>query len=173
MIITANHFLTIGAWAAMLGGAMRIATAFIPYTPETIWLEILYAVIDVLMLIATLAIYIRHMASLGAIGLFAASLACLGFASIIGPDPVMFGIDFYRLGAGVIAISMAVLGVQMLRAKALQVASILWLLALAFALGLAALQMPLLLVASGVTFGLGFIAAGLDGLRTYRATSVQ
>lgn len=165
MIITSNHYFAIAAWAAMLGGAMRIATAFIPYTPETIWLEILYAVIDVLMLIATLAIYIRHMTSLGAIGLFAAALACLGFASIIGPDPVMFGIDFYRLGAGVIVVAMALLGVQLLRVKALQVASILWLLALAFALGLTLLQMPVLLVASGVTFGLGFIAAGVDCVR--------
>jgi len=136
-----------------------------------VWLEVLYAIIDVLMVAATLAIYVRYMSGLGVIGLIAAALACLGFASIIGPDPVMFGIDFYRLGAGIIVVSMALLAVQLLRAGEMRVASGLWLLALAFALGLSALEEPGFLVASGVTFGAGFIAAGLSLLSPVRPAS--
>lgn len=171
MTVSSQSLLILGAWAALLGGASRIASAFIPFTPETVWLEILYAVIDVLMVVATLAIYARYMSALGLIGLVAAAFACLGFASIIGPDPVMFGIDFYRLGAGVIVVSMAVFAVQLLRARVMRVAAYFWLLAFVFALGLAALTEPGLLVASGVTFGAGFIAAGLSLLSPVRSAS--
>ncbi|MEM7639439.1 MAG: hypothetical protein AAF269_10265 [Pseudomonadota bacterium] len=165
MTISPNTLLLIGAWAALSGGALRVTTAFIPFTPETLWLEALYALIDVLMLVATLALYIRHMAAIGLIGLFAAAGAMLGFASIIGPDPVMFGIDFYQLGAGMIVISMALLGVQLLRAKQHRLAAALWLLALVFAIGLSALSIPGLLLASGVAFGTGFMVAGARLLR--------
>ncbi len=142
-----------------------MTAAFIPFTPETLWLEALYALIDVLMLVATLALYIRYMSAIGLIGLLSAAGAMLGFASIIGPDPVMFGIDFYQLGAGMIVISMALLGVQLLRVKRQRLAAVLWLLALVFTVGLAVLAMPGLLVASGVAFGLGFVAAGARLLR--------
>lgn len=160
MTISPHILLMIGAWAAMSGGVLRITTTFIPFTPETAWLEALYALIDVLMLVATIAIYIRYMAVIGLVGLLAAAAAMLGFASIIGPDPVMFGIDFYRLGAGIIVISMALLGVQLLRAKQQHLAAAFWLLALGFAIGFSVLAIPELLVVSGVAFGLGFIAAG-------------
>lgn len=166
MTVTSNALYALGAWAAILGGASRIATAFIPFTPETIWLEALYAIIDVLMVVATLAIYFRYMSVLGVIGLAAAAVASLGFASIIGPDPVMFGIDFYRLGAGIIVVSMGLFGVQLLRAGILELASYLWLLAFAFALALSVLAAPGLLVASGVAFGAGFVSAGFGLIRS-------
>ena len=161
MTISPNRLLLLGAWAAVLGGAMRIATAFITFTPETVWLEILYAIIDVLMLVATLAIYVRHMSALGLTGLVGAAFGCLGFASIIGPDPIMFGIDFYQLGAGVIVASLALMSVQMLRSNVLRWAAILWLLAFLFALAFSVFDFHAMLVTSGVAFGLGFMAAGL------------
>ena len=171
MTISPNLFFKTGAWAAILGGALRIATAFIPFTPETAWLELLYAIIDILLLLATLAIYVRHMPSLGFIGLIAAVLACLGFASIIGPDPIMFGIDFYQLGAGIVVVSLALLSVQLLRASVLRGASSFWLLTLIFAVAYSVLADHLMLIASGVTLGLGFIAAGLPMVTGFRPSA--
>lgn len=162
MTISPKLLFVTGAWAAVLGGAMRMAAAFIAFTPETAWLEILYATIDVCLLLATLAIYGRHMPALGLTGLIAATLACLGLASIIGPDPIMFGIDFYQLGAGVVVVSLAALSVQLLRAGVLRWAATFWLFAFLLALVFSMLEAHAILVGSGVAFGLGFIVAGLN-----------
>lgn len=92
MTVTPKALFAIAAYAAIVGGALRIAVAFIPYTPEAVWLEAMYALVDVCMLFAIVAVFFRYIHLLGLVGALAAALASLGFASLIGPDPVMFGV---------------------------------------------------------------------------------
>ena len=165
MTVTSTFLFKLGAGAAVLGGLLRMATALIPYTPDSAGLEAMYALTDILLLFATLAVYLRYADHLGLTGLVAGLLVAIGFASIVGPDPVLFGIDFYQLGAGIIIFAIALFSVQLLKAGILRLCASLWLIAFAFALGLIALQLPALIIASGIAFGAGYVAAGLHLIR--------
>ena len=148
-----------GAIAGAGGGGLRIAAAFIPYLPDRPWLEALYAAIDIGLMFGLLAAWLFAAEAAGMIGLGGFVVALIGLASIVGPDSHAFGIDFYLLGAGIFMLGLTVLAIQLLRRRMLVAAAWLWLVAalagVIFALSGAA---PALL-ASGVSLGLGYIAA--------------
>ena len=152
-----------GASAAVVAGALRIASSFIPYEANSAPLETLYAVIDVGLMFGLMAIYISSADAVGLAGLAAFIVALTGLACIVGPDPVAFGIDFYRIGALVFVLGLAGLSVQLLRARKLQTSAGLWLVTLAA--GLAAPLLPQAFVLSGVALGTGFGLAGLTLMR--------
>ncbi|HSI19881.1 MAG TPA: hypothetical protein VK980_19090 [Sphingomonas sp.] len=154
-----TRFVTGGAMAGAVGGGLRIAAAFIPYTPGQPWLEALYAVIDIGMMFGLLAAWLFAAEAVGRIGLGGFAVALTGLASIVGPDSHAFGIDFYMLGASVFMLGLTVLAIQLVRRRTLVVAGWLWLVAATagavFALAAAAPA----LIASGAALGLGFVAA--------------
>ncbi|NOT39879.1 MAG: hypothetical protein HOP13_05245, partial [Alphaproteobacteria bacterium] len=113
--------------AAMLGGAMRVATAFVPWAPGVAWLEAVAFAIDVLLLFGLMGVYLAHRAVLGWAGLAAFVLAVIGIASIVGPDAAVFGIDTYLAGVHAISVGLAVLGLVMLSARVETIAAIFWL----------------------------------------------
>ncbi len=114
----------VGALAAILGGALRIVSSFIPYEANSAPLEALYAVIDVCFVFGLIAIYITSAEAVGMAGLAAFLVAMTGLASIVGPDPQAFGIDFYRAGALVFVLGLAGLSVQLFRARLMTVAGV-------------------------------------------------
>jgi len=61
------------------------------------------------------AIYFKVAERLGAIGMMAFLLLVGGIASIIGPDKVIFGINFYQLGAFTTITGLLLLSIKMLR----------------------------------------------------------
>ena len=161
MKISPVSLVSIGGAAAVAGGALRIVSSFIPYQPETLWLETLYAVEDYFMLVGISAIYLHFSGQLGALGVFAFCLTSAGFASIVGPDPVMFGVNFYELGALAIIVGLAALSAQMLRNRIAYAASIMWLISAALTLSSIAFEAYYLVVGAGVFFGSAFVSAGL------------
>jgi len=160
MKISPVSLVSIGGVAAIAGGALRIVSAFIPYQPETLWLETLYAVEDYFMLVGISAFYLHFSGQLGALGVLAFCLTSAGFASIVGPDPIMFGVNFYELGALAIIVGLAALSAQMLRKGIAYAASILWLISVALTLSSVVFEAYYLVVGAGVFFGSAFVSAG-------------
>lgn len=148
-----------GALAAMAGGSLRIASTFIAYQPESAWLEGLYGVIDLCLLVGLIAIYVATAGRTGVVGLAGFLIALAGLASIVGPDASMFGVDFYRLGATVFVAGLAVMSVALLRAGVIRASAWLWL--ATFAAGLAASLVPLAFMVAGLCLGAGYVLAGV------------
>ena len=88
--------------AAVLGGLLRIGSAFVPWTPGSAALELFYFVIDVLLLFGLMGVYLAHREQLGIFGFFPFVVAETGIASIVGPDATVFGVDTYASGVVVI-----------------------------------------------------------------------
>jgi hypothetical protein len=153
-----------GAWCGLAGGALRVGTAFIPWQAGNAWLELVYAATDLAMLFATIAVGLAASRALGRIGFACWAVAVAGLASIVGPDPVAFGIDFYRLGAGIFVLALGAMAAVLLVRRTLRTASGLWL--ASALLALASIASPLAFAAAGLILGLGFIAAGWAILRS-------
>jgi hypothetical protein len=153
--------------AAVLGGVLRIAAAFVPWEQNVAWLEAFYFVIDVALLFGLMGIYFADHARLGVAGFAAFALAETGIASIVGPDGMAFGLDVYQLGALAISIGLAVLGIVMLVTRAGSViAASCWILSLVVGLAATFANQPEAgFVAGGILFGLGFVAAGAALIR--------
>ena len=161
------HLVRILAAAAILGGALRIASSFIPWTPDSAPLEVLYDVIDVLLLFGLMGVYFATRASTGIFGFAAFAIAETGIASIVGPDTTAFGIDTYQTGVLVITAGLTLFAIQLLLTRAMPWwASVCWIASTVIGVGATAGGNAALgFVAGGVLFGLGFIAAGVALLR--------
>jgi len=154
-------------FCAIVGGALRIASAFIPWTPDVAWLEALYFAIDTSLLFGLMGAYFAHRVRLGVLGLVTFAIAATGIASIVGPDTTAFGIDTYQAGVAVISVGLSLLGVVMLfRRAGRPIAPLCWVASTAAGVGGGAIgHADLGFLAGGLLFGLGFVAAGLDLLR--------
>ena len=153
-----------GAAAAVVGGALRIVSTFIPYEANSPELEALYGVIDLGLMFGLVAIYLASAEAVGMIGLALFLAALAGVASIVGPDAPAFGIDFYRIGALVFVAGLAGLSVQLLRAGLMRMSAALWLATLAASL--ATFVVPQSFVAAGLAIGAGYVLAGIELLRS-------
>jgi hypothetical protein len=150
-----------GAVCAVVGGALRVVSTFIPWAPASPWLETLYGVIDVCLLFGLIAVYLRTAERIGVVGLFFFAVSLGAEASIVGPDAVMFGIDFYQLGCAVLLIGLLGLSVQMLRVGVLRVPAGLWLASVVAGFGANAIGGKVGVLAAGAILGVGFLCAGV------------
>lgn len=153
----------LGALASTVSGALRIASTFIPYQPESPALEALYGVIDIGLMFGLLALYLAKAERLGTAGLAAFVIAMAGIASIVGPDASMAGIDFYRIGALTFVGGLALLALVMLRAGVMRIVAALWL--ATFLSSLTASVWPPAFMAAGLLLGAGYILNGIALLR--------
>jgi hypothetical protein len=152
-----------GAWAAVAGGALRMASTFIPYEAASAPLETLYGVIDLCLLFGLIAVYVANAEAVGLLGLCAFLVGLSGVASIVGPDSTVFGIDLYRIGALVFVTGLAGLSVQLLRARVMMLSASLWI--ATFVASLAASVLPQAFMAAGLCIGAGYLAAGFGLMR--------
>jgi hypothetical protein len=150
----------LGALASTVSGALRIASTFIPYQPGSATLEALYVVIDLGLMFGLVAAYLAYADRIGAAGLAAFAIGLAGIASIVGPDAVLFDIDFYRIGALTFVGGLALLSAVMLRAGVMRVAAGLWL--ATFLASLTASVWPPAFMAAGVLLGSGYVVAGVS-----------
>jgi hypothetical protein len=155
-----SGIIRVGAAAAILGGALRIISTFIPWQADAAWLEALYGVIDLCLLVGLIGIHLATAEVTGTLGLIAFLIALAGIASIVGPDTVAFGIDFYRIGALVFVIGLAGLGALMWARGVLRITAAYWLLTLVSSL--ASVALPQAFLAAGLLLGAGYIMAGVE-----------
>jgi hypothetical protein len=155
--------------AAIAGGATRIVTSFIPWRQQ-VALEAVYDAIDVLLLFGVIGAYLSRAQKLGGFGLFAFALAVAALSFIGGPDADAFGFSTYYVGASVLVVAMALLGVTALVRRAMPIwAPACWLASLAG--GAVFTVVPWTrwaFIAAGVLFGAGFVAIGLDMIQGAR-----
>jgi hypothetical protein len=149
----------LGGVAALTGGLLRIAAAFIPYVPDSPWLEGFYALIDASLLLGLIGLFAVVSDRTSALGLAGFAIAVIGQGSIIGPDATQFGIDFYLVGSLILLAGLALLSIDMLRARMMRPAAALWLLAVGLA-GASAVVGQMAVLAAGVAFGAAFAWAG-------------
>ena len=115
--MTDRNLLRVLGVAAMLGGSLRIASAFVRWRPGSATLELFYLLIDLLLLFGLMGAYLAHRSRLGIFGFVGFVVAEAGIASIVGPDATVFGIDTYATGVVVIMTGLTMLSVQMLAAN--------------------------------------------------------
>jgi hypothetical protein len=126
------------AGAAIIGGLMRIAGSFVPGDPQ-----MLYPATDIALLLGAAGLWLTRRGGIAGtigIGVFVAGILAIRFG-------------FYAIGAPVALIGLVVWSIEALF-KGARVAPVLWIAAL--------IAGPFSVVAAGVLFGLGFVAAGVS-----------
>src|SRR5262245_34760419 len=157
--------------AAVLGGLLRVVSAFIPWRPDSAPLELFYLVIDLALLFGLMGIYLAHRSRLGVLGFAGFVIAESGIASIVGPDTTSFGINGYAVGVVLIMSGLALLSIAMLvRREGSPWGPACWLGAIVVGgIGAAAGRADLGFAGGGIAFGLGFVVAGAALWRAHAA----
>jgi len=153
--------------AAIIGGALRVASAFIPWAPDVLALELFYFVIDAMLLFGLMGAYLAYRARIGVFGFVAFAIAEIGIAAIVGPDTTAFGVDIYQIAVLVITAGLTLFAIQLLVTRAGPWwAPVCWIASTVVGVGATAGGAPGLgFMTGGVLFGLGFVAAGVAMLR--------
>ena len=146
----------------MLAGALRLAASFIPYSNSNVKLELLYLIIDVLLLLGLLGIYAYQHEQAGKLGFAGFLPALIGTASIIGPDGKLGEVDLYVAGSLLISLGLCVFSLGIWRAKTLPNAvPLCWIVSTVIGIGGFLVNgPPVTFLLAGVAFGLGFVLAG-------------
>jgi catechol 2,3-dioxygenase-like lactoylglutathione lyase family enzyme len=169
---TPGTLLRLAAASAIVAGALRILAAFIPYVPESPALETLYATIDCGFLFGLAAIYWPVSQRLGRSGAAGYVIATIGAASLIGPDPRMFGLEFYMVGSAIFELGLLILAFACLCRKILGVTALLWIASLAAAvIAVAAGGNDIAFKVAGSALGLSFVWGGFVTLVAARSAA--
>lgn len=156
--------------AAVMGGTLRIANIFISWLVlNHAMLSYLYFLTDVFLLFGLTGWYLSRASRLGVSGLAGFTLSVVSILMIRNGE--LFG---YFLGAGLLLVGLAVMNLPtLLRRDGSIGAPASWLTALAAALVYRVAALPagaIFGIAAQVLFGMGFILAGAELLRTSRET---
>lgn len=156
-------FIRAFAIAAILGGVLRVADSFTTQA-SAVTLAALYFTTDVFLLLGIAGIYLSRRATIGVAGTIGSAIFALGILVVRVAAFGILGANGYQLGAAIALLGLAILsGETLLRRHGGTTSAVLWLVSLA--LGLVAMfgiAPAILVVAAGVAFGAGFVAAGLE-----------
>ena len=147
----------------MTAGILRAATSFISYSARDVKIELLYLVIDLLLVFAIVAVYAYVHERSGWTGLVGFVLALAGTSSIVGPDCTLGGVDMYVVGATTLSVGLVGLSLGAWRRVVLpRAVCALWVGSTLIGIGGYFSQGPGVLFAlAGLAFGVGFLLAGL------------
>lgn len=156
--------------SALLAGLLRTAASFLPFfkVESSTGVELLYFLIDILILFGLIGVYLIQHEKAGYNGFFGFLLAMTGTALIVGPE----GADIYRMGAGTIALGMLLLAFGSLRANVLtNRAPLFWMAStLSGIVGswFSGRATEYGFFIAGLAFGLGFALAGYEIIKLIR-----
>ena len=161
--MTLTRLVRYGSLAAMLAGALRTISSFIPYNAASVPLEWFYLLIDVCLLLCLLSLYLYQHEQVGRVGFSGFLPALIGTASIIGPDGNIGNVDMYDAASLLISLGLSVFAIGVWSAGRLPraVPVLWWLSTLIGVVGFAVKGPPSMFVLAGVAFGLAFVIAGL------------
>ena len=155
----------LGGLAAILAGVLRVGTSFIPYSNSKpgVALELLYLIIDALILLGLLGVYAYQNEVVGRWGFLGFLLALIGTATIVGPDGKIGSVDMYVVSSLMISIGLSLLAFGAWNAKRLpRMAPLLWVMSTVVGVGGYLIGGPTVtFVIAGLAFGLAFIVAGV------------
>jgi hypothetical protein len=160
------------AASAIAGGLLRIASSFAVSALDPKLLEILYGIIDLLLLLGLAGILLTWRGELQRLGYAGVAVAAIGLTVIRATAFSKLAMSGYAIGAGIATLGVALLSADLLwRRAGTLLAPLFWL--AAFVLALASVVVPNILVPTlaGIAFGAGFVFAGIDLLtaKTERA----
>jgi hypothetical protein len=165
--------LRLGAVACMVAGTLRIAASFIAYSdPTTVAQELFYLVIDLCIVYGVLAVYFFQRVEVGTLGFAGFLLALTGAAIIVGPDGSIGDVSMYQLGSASLLLGLTLISVAGWRGARLpRYALVSWVLSTVLAvLGSLPGAPAILLLPTGLAFGIGFVGAGA---RIWSSSSVS
>ena len=156
--------------AAIIGGALRIAAELLIRNglsdPS---MQQLYFLTDFALLLGIGGVYALSSARTGLFGAVGFVVFLFGILLVRSPNVSFFGLEGYRTGAAIALFGIAALGAALLFRSALRIAPYFWFAALSAGLAGAIGPRPdILIVITGLLFGLGVITAGVETFR-YRA----
>ena len=153
-----------GATAAIAGGALRIFTALFTHIEPTPFLELQYFLIDILLLFGLVAVVASWLNRLNPVSLMMLAVAFIGLASLVGPETVIDGIDYYMVGASVLSVGLVGFSMAVFHIKVLRKTAFFW--TASFASGVFSMlsSNPQAFLVAGILFGLGFVAIGVATL---------
>jgi drug/metabolite transporter (DMT)-like permease len=153
--------------AAVAGGGLRVADAYLAATSAIRAQQIAYFITDLLLILGLCGIYFSRRKALGVVGLlgFGASIAGLLIVRTSGLNGL--GSNSYLIGATLTLIGVVAMGTVMLVRKAFpKLGPALWIASFVVGLiGLLSAKLSWAVALAGVIFGIGFIAAGINLLR--------
>lgn len=157
----------VSAFAAVTGGALRMVNSFTTNALPTATLDLLYLITDVLLLLGIAGIWWRRRRRLGPAGHLGVLIFVMGILAIRVAAFGLLGAGGYQIGVGVSLVGLAAYSSETLVGRnASPCPPVLWLVSLVCAVVGALGVVPAVLTgAAGVTFGLGFVLAGVEVLR--------
>lgn len=162
-MINAAVLYRLAGFAAVLGGALRIGSAF-SLIHDAVTLEWLYTAIDVLLLFGLIGIYLSRASRLGFLGLASFAIAVAALSFIGRPDADPFGFSTYEQGAATLAVALIGLSIAWVQAGERPLAAPLCWFGAAIAggfMGMLPAPMPdYAFLVAGALFGAGFVSAG-------------
>ena len=164
--MSTSTLIRLGGLSAILAGLLRAGSSFISYltVEQDVLLEMLYLIIDVLILIGLLGVYGYQHEKAGYLGFIGFLLSLIGTAIIVGPDGRIGSLDMYTLGATMISIGLLLLAIGTWKADQLsRWVPILWIVSTIVGIGGFLMGgLVLTFVIAGVAFGLAFVVAGVN-----------
>jgi hypothetical protein len=157
-----NTLLRLAAIAAILGGALRIGDAFITVSGTELQ-QFAYFATDVMLIFGLCGIYFSRSNRLGFAGLFGFFLAITGILMVRSSALSIFGVSAYLVGAAVTLLGVDLISIIMLiRGAFPKFVPSLWIISLIFGVvGMFGAAIHWAVPLAGITFGVGFIAAGI------------
>jgi drug/metabolite transporter (DMT)-like permease len=150
-----------GAAAAVLAGVLRTATSFWTSAGSGAAVEVMYLVIDLLLLFGILAIYACHSDRLGRSGFIGFVLAVIGAAVIAGPDGTIGAVNTYVAGSLSLGTGLVFLAVASWMAHTLpRWIPAMWVASTVLGIIAVAAGLEHVFVITGVALGLALIGAG-------------
>jgi hypothetical protein len=164
-----TSLIRLGAFAAIFAGVLRAIASFIPVTASDFMLQLLYLLIDLLIVFGIMVLYGTNYKEIGKSGFFGFLIAIIGI-EIVRSSKTISGLNLYPAGALIFSIGLNLFGIALWKANRIQA----WVVACWIASILAGLlvyffpELNSLFPIAGVMFAIGFIGAGIDLWRTER-----
>ena len=109
-----------GGMAAVGGGILRVAASFAPNVGPEVARQLLYLLIDVLLLLGVLGFYELRHGDIGRPGAVGFLLALIGL-SVVRSSRAIPGVDLYPMGSLALVLGLLTLGVSAWKVKTLAV----------------------------------------------------
>lgn len=152
--------------AAIAGGVLRIADSFVTgiFSPGT--LTLLYFETDIFLLLGISGVYWARRTTIGIAGTIGTAIFVIGILFVRVSAFSALGENGYRLGSIVALFGLAIVSVETLRRRSeAYLSAALWILSMALGVAIAVGVLPAgVTILAGVSFGAGFVAAGMETL---------
>jgi hypothetical protein len=159
-----NILLRLSAVAAIAGGALRVADGLLIASASVQTQQFAYFITDLLLMFGLCGIYLTRSNRLGLAGLVGFVASFTGILMVRSSALSLFGFSAYLTGASLTLLGVVAIGTTMLIDGAFpKLAPILWIASLIIGVaGLLPVAMSWGVTLAGVTFGIGFVAAGIS-----------